>query len=984
MYVCMPNVYVSRSLFRMRLSHSGLAPGRPIAFTFDGCRIQALADETIAAALAAAGEVGLRRHRDGSMRGLWCGMGACFDCIVTVDGRAGQRACLTKVEPGMVVTSSLPQRSSMAPLVDVPLAAAEEMAVDVAIVGAGPGGLTIATHLASAGATVLVIDERSDAGGQYFKPVARSHRETAGTLDRQFAQGRRLLAAARQAGVTIFSDATVWSAFAPDELAVVREGRQHIVRARRLVLAPGAYERPVPIPGWNLPGVMTTGAVQTLARAYRVIPGHRIIIGGNGPLNFQLAAELIRSGVEVAAVIEEAPRPSLAQARFAARALSTAPRLMAQGTAYLALLKRRSVPVLWGARVVSILGDGRAGTAVVETPQGVRRIETDVVALGHGFIPSTEIARQLGCRHVYIDKHIGYLATETEPDGRTSLASVFALGDGAIPAGAVVAQERAVLCADAVLRDLARPGLACPVVRRARRRLARAEAFQDALWRLFPAPPFAIGKVRDDVLVCRCEGVSAGEVRAALSRHGADAGTAKRLTRIGMGRCQGRNCGALLTRLVAAADGATPQPYAFLAPRPAIKPVPLALVAAEQAEWGGHHRSTPPSIVPRPERALPRWETRSTDVLVIGAGIVGACVARELALSGEEVLVIDRDAAGQQASTANAGSLHVQLLSFDFGAKAQAGGRPAAETLRLAGPAVALWEDIAREVADDLELRRTGGLMLAESEEDMRFLAEKTALEARYGVETHLIGGNELRRLEPFLAPSIIGAALCPAEGKINPLTATFAVIAQARAAGAVFAQDAPALAIERDGRGFRVATPAGSVTARRIVNCAGAWSARVSAMVAKPIPVSGAPLQMMATDPGPPVIERLVAHAARHLSLKQTSAGALLIGGGWSASLDEATGASTTLRWATEGNAWVACRVLPAARGFNLLRVWAGMNIDIDGAPIIGEMPGVPGFYNCVTSNGYTLAPVVARLTMEDMRGSSSLDRRPFTLARF
>ena len=354
--------------------------------------------------------------------------------------------------------------------------------------------------------------------------------------------------------------------------------------------------------------------------------------------------------------------------------------------------------------------------------------------------------------------------------------------------------------------------------------------------------------------------------------------------------------------------------------------------------------------------------------------IHAACVARELALSGEEALVIDRDAAGQQAATANAGSLHVQLLSFDFGAKAQAAGRPAAETLRLAGPAVALWEDIAREVAEALELSRTGGLMLAESEEDMRFLAEKTALEARYGVETHLIGGNELRRLEPFLAPSIIGAAFCPAESKINPLTATFAVIAQARAAGAVFAQDAPALAIERDGRGFRVATPAGSIMARRIVNCAGAWSARVSAMVAKPIPVSGAPLQMMATDPGPPVIERVVAHAARHLSLKQTAAGALLIGGGWSASLDEATGASTTIRWGIEGNAWVACRVPPAARGFNLLRVWAGMNIDIDGAPIIGEMPGVPGFYNCVTSNGYTLAPVVARLTMEDMRGSSSL----------
>ncbi len=133
--------------------------------------------------------------------------------------------------------------------------------------------------------------------------------------------------------------------------------------------------------------------------------------------------------------------------------------------------------------------------------------------------------------------------------------------------------------------------------------------------------------------------------------------------------------------------------------------------------------------------------------------------------------------------------------------------------------------------------------------------------------------------------------------------------------------------------------------------------------MVGKPIPVSGAPLQMMVTEPGPPVLSRLLAHADRHLSLKQTAAGSLLIGGGWSAGLDEATGASKALRWAMEGNAWVACRVLPAAAAFHLLRVWAGMNIAIDGAPILGEMPGVPGFYNCVTSNGYTLAPVVARL---------------------
>jgi glycine/D-amino acid oxidase-like deaminating enzyme len=377
------------------------------------------------------------------------------------------------------------------------------------------------------------------------------------------------------------------------------------------------------------------------------------------------------------------------------------------------------------------------------------------------------------------------------------------------------------------------------------------------------------------------------------------------------------------------------------------------------------------------------------DVLVIGAGIVGACVARELALAGLDVLALDRDTPGQQASTANAGSLHVQLLSFDFGAKAEAGGGPAAQTLRLGNPAIALWQELAGEIAraggTPIDLAITGGLMVAETERHMAFLRQKAAIEARFGVETQVIGGNELHAMEPHLSPSLIGAAYCAAEGKINPLTATFGVLDLARAAGATVIGDCPVLGIERDAAGFTVSTAAGPLRARRIVNCAGAWTPRLSGMVGRPVPVAGAPLQMMVTEPGPKLVSRLIAHADRHLSLKQAANGSLLIGGGWSAGLDEATGASTALRWAMQGNAWVAQRVLPAAAQFHLLRVWAGMNINIDGAPILGEMPGVPGFFNCVTSNGYTLAPVVARMTAEAMvRGASGIDMAPFTLDRF
>ena len=422
------------------------------------------------------------------------------------------------------------------------------------------------------------------------------------------------------------------------------------------------------------------------------------------------------------------------------------------------------------------------------------------------------------------------------------------------------------------------------VVAGANRALRRAEAFQDALWTLFRAPAADLGAVRDETVVCRCEGVSAGAVRAALAAHGADAGTAKRLTRIGMGRCGGRTCAGLLARLVGRPAAAR------RSPTPSSRPAPPS--SRRRSRASPSRSPSGAGIAARPLRPSSRVPPASGGTGAgagptswsIGAGIVGACVARELARAGEEVLVVDRDAVGQQASTANAGSLHVQLLSFDFGAKAEAGGGPAAETLKLGPPAVALWREIAEESGEDLELRITGGLMVAESERDWRFLEEKTALEARHGVETHLLRGNELRNLEPHLSTDLIGAAFCPAEGKINPLTATFAVVDQARRAGAAFEPDAPVLAIERASDGFEVATAAGRVSARRIVNCAGAWSSRIGAMVGKPIPVSGAPLQMMVTEPGPPVLSRLLAHADRHLSLKQTAAGSLLIGGGWSA----------------------------------------------------------------------------------------------------
>jgi glycine/D-amino acid oxidase-like deaminating enzyme len=505
-------------------------------------------------------------------------------------------------------------------------------------------------------------------------------------------------------------------------------------------------------------------------------------------------------------------------------------------------------------------------------------------------------------------------------------------------------------------------GFAAPDDPAARAELHRALAFQEALWALFRTPSFDAAALADSTVVCRCEEVTAGRIRAQLAGGLASLPALKKATRAGMGRCQGRFCAATVARLCPN----LPEEYAFAAPRAPLRPVPAAPLMVEASEFEPPLLDMPAVSVRWHQVGVAATEPRRADVLVIGGGLAGLCSAYFMAREGADVLLVERDETGMAASTANAGSLHAQLLAYDLDDSTPEDGGPAAHTLPLAPRSIALWKEIAAAAGEDLGIRTEGGLMLAEDAAGMAWLRRKSAMERRWGTESHVLGANELRAMAPAVSERMIGADFVPAEGYGDPLRGTMAVLMLAQRAGARVVRGAEVLDIGRIANAWRVETSKGPVIAGKVVNAAGPWSARIARMVDVALPVTGTVQQVMVTEPLPPMTRHLIAMAHRHLSLKQSPSGGFLIGGGWFGDFDPATGRTRNLRRSIEGNLFVCGRVLPALHGLHVIRSWTGVNASIDRAPILGETPGLPGFFNAVMANGYTLGPIVGRITAE------------------
>jgi NADPH-dependent 2,4-dienoyl-CoA reductase/sulfur reductase-like enzyme len=554
----------------------------PLVFTFDSTPIKAYPGETIASALIAAGIWDLRKGRDGSSRGLFCGMGVCGECRVRI-GAKSRRACLEPVLHGLSVRRHQPQAPAESGDDNSWITPWKELLTDVLIIGAGPAGLSAAKTASASGLEVLVIDERHSPGGQYFKQPGDGFDVIKSNIDSQFSEGLELIRAAQECGAQFMFDATVWGTFGPHKIAVSVDGQTCAIRPKRLILSTGAYERAVPVPGWTLPGVLTTGAAQTLLRAYQTAPGKRVLIAGNGPLNLQVAYELFRAGVQVKTVAELAPSPYLASPVAALKMAYFSPDLFLKGIQQLISLRVGGVPLRYRHALVAAQGDDKVSAAVIAKLDNTgniidgsqKTLDVDAICVNYGFLPQSELARSLGCNFKF-DAKSATLTAERDEDGRTNIKHVFIVGDAGSLGGAKVAMDQGALAGLAVAKDLKKPDKQQTNISKYRKTLRRHWRFQEALWRVFNAPCLTTQLAEEDTLICRCEEIDKQTIERCFNDRSTSITEIKRTTRAGMGRCQGRYCTTLLAALTNEISGSKITADDLFAPRAPFKPISLA------------------------------------------------------------------------------------------------------------------------------------------------------------------------------------------------------------------------------------------------------------------------------------------------------------------------------------------------------------------------------------------------------------------------
>ncbi|MBT4890086.1 MAG: FAD-dependent oxidoreductase [Rhodospirillales bacterium] len=451
--------------------------------------------------------------------------------------------------------------------------------IDLIIIGAGPAGMSAALEASSYGLDVTILNEGPEPGGRIYHALERladHHPDDVTRLGNDYAEGLNLIKAFHSCAVTLINDAAVFRLDEDGTVWYTHDDAAKTIKAKAVLIATGAMERPVPIPAWTLPGVMTAGAAQMLLKGDGMIPSGPVAMAGCGPLLILTACQLLDAGADVRCVIDTVqPKDYLASLPALLGALK-APFPLLKGIALRKKLAKSGVELISGATSLSISGIDHATGIFVNG----RHIDADTILLHNGVVPETQLSRQVGCEHVWNNTQRCW-HPDVDEWGESSLKNIHIVGDGGGIEGALAAWCSGRLSALNIAKQLGkinktyRDKLARPW-QKARRKHLNVRPFLD---RLFKPAEFLLAPTNKETVICRCEEVRLRAVLKASDLGCPGPNQLKSFTRAGMGPCQGRLCGLTVSEILAKQKNTSPANIGYYTIRPPVKPVTLSQLA---------------------------------------------------------------------------------------------------------------------------------------------------------------------------------------------------------------------------------------------------------------------------------------------------------------------------------------------------------------------------------------------------------------------
>ncbi|MEQ9694982.1 NAD(P)/FAD-dependent oxidoreductase [Shimia sp. SDUM112013] len=453
---------------------------------------------------------------------------------------------------------------------------------DLIIIGAGPAGMAAAATAARGGAQVVLLDEQPRPGGQIYRNITRNKTELT-YLGGDYAKGMELATALDHPNISCRYGSTVWRIDDGPRVTFDQNGKSSSITAPHVLIATGAQERPTPFPGWTLPGVMPAGAAQILMKTSDLVP-RNAVLAGTGPLLYLIASQMIDADNPPLAIVEtQTTAMLLKSARHFPRAMLDRHAIF-KGVAMLRKIRRAKVRRYVGASAFHAVSDKGRLSFHFKTQGKSHSVACDLVLTHQGVVPSTNLQRAAGLPMEWNPAQACW-QPQKDDEGKTPVQGLWVAGDGAGVHGADAARAEGVIVANAILCRLhgLRPEIAPHVNAHALNHRFRARAIRPFLDAAY-APSPEIFSPPDGTVVCRCEEVTAGQVRQAISSGADGLRQVKAETRAGMGPCQGRMCGLTLTHLLSEQTGIPPDEIPALRARSPVKPVTLGALAELEIE----------------------------------------------------------------------------------------------------------------------------------------------------------------------------------------------------------------------------------------------------------------------------------------------------------------------------------------------------------------------------------------------------------------